>query len=170
MKINHPLFLTILLIPLFVTNTFSQSATHLLTFLPDTIGEFVVSKKVADEKEQTKLHINNDTLFARVQRCYDSPKGLRVFLAIIHGSGVSYTIERTFSKDGTAIKILNYDAIVWQDKNFSNCVGGSVKVRDNMMATAIVMGTTDKKYPKSILGKLDLKRLSVANQVLKLTE
>jgi hypothetical protein len=161
MKINSPLCLAIILIPIFTINTFSQSAAHLATFLPDKLGDFIATKDVV--KKEKHNDSKNDSVQARVQRFYRSPKGLIAVIAIAHGHGVPDNIKRVFSKKGTPISILKFDALVWPHKkngSFSNSVTVSVKILDNMIVTIMVLNTTDKKYPLSILHKLDLKGLS----------
>jgi hypothetical protein len=161
MKINNPLCLAIILIPIFAINTFSQSATHLATFLPDTLGDFIATKAAVIKEKHEDM--KNDTVYARVQRFYRSPKGLIAVIAIVHGHGVPDNIRRVFSKKGTPVSILKFDAIVWPHKKndpISNSITVSVKILNNMMVTIMVLNTTNKKYPLSILHKLDLKSLS----------
>ena len=162
MKINNPLCLAIILIPIFTVNTFSQSAAHLATFLPDTLGDFIAAGVTVKKEKHDDM--KNDTVQARVQRRYRSPKGVIAVIAIIHGHGVPDNIRGVFSKKGTLVSILGFDAIVWpQNKNdqILNSITVSVKILDNMMVTIMVLNTTNRKYPLSILQKLDLKSLSM---------
>ncbi len=161
MKIHHSFWLAIILIPIFAINTFSQSAAHLATFLPDTLGDFIATGVTV--KKEKHVDMKDDTVQARVQRYYSSPKGPIAVIAIIHGQGVPDYIKAVFSKKGTPVSILKFDAIIWpQGKNdeISNSIKVSVKILDNMMVTVMVLNTTNNKYPLSILQKLDLKRLS----------
>jgi hypothetical protein len=160
---NSSLCLAIILIPIFVVNTFSQSAAHLAAFLPDTLGDFVATK--AAVKKEKHENIKDDSVQTRVQRGYSSPKGLMAVIAIMHGHGVPDYIRRVFSKKGTPVSISKFDAIVWphgKKGQISNSITVSVKILNNMMVTIMVLNTTNKKYPLSILQKLDLKSLSTA--------
>jgi hypothetical protein len=161
MKINNSLYLAIILVPFFAINTFSQSAAHLATFLPDTLGDFIAIK--AAVKKEKRENIKDDSVQARVQRGYSSPKGLMAVIAILHGHGVPDYIRGVFLKKGTQVSISKFDAIVWphgKNDQMTNSITVSVKILDNMMVTIMVLNTTNKKYPLSILQKIDLKSLS----------
>jgi hypothetical protein len=149
MKFNKSLCLVIILIPIYAVNTYSQSAAHLTTFLPDTIGDFVATK--AAVKKEKRADINNASVQTRIQRGYHSPEGLMAAIVIMYGHGVPDYIRKVFSKKGTLVSISKFDAIVWphrKDDPISNSIIVSVKILDNIVVT--------------IIEKLDLKGLSTA--------
>lgn len=161
MKIHNSLCWAIIFIPIFAISTFSQSGEHLATFLPDTLGDFVAIKPAGKKEKHDETRY--DIVQTRVQRSYKSPKGLMAVIAILHGQGIPDYIKAVFSKKGTPISISKYDAIIWpkgKDDPISNSITVSVKILDDMMVTIRVLNTTNKKYPLSILQKLDLKNLS----------
>jgi len=161
MRIKNSLCFAIIFIPIFAINTYSQSAVQLATFLPDTLGEFIATK--AAVKKEKHGGSKGDSVQVRVQRGYSSPNRPIAIVAIIYGNGVPEIIKGVFSKKGTLISISKFDAIILpHEKNdpISKSVRASVKILNNMIVTIMVVNTTNKKYPISILQKLDLKGLS----------
>ena len=134
-------------------NIYALTALDFSKYLPDQIGEFNATGKVNSEDL-----IKGNSMFHRAQRFYSSKRGALCILAVVKGAGVPVTIKETFAK-GSKINIEKFDAVQIIPDN--NSVAASVKLGQDLLATAVVFNTKDKNIPVSILKKIDLRSLSI---------
>lgn len=139
---------------LFSTSAFAISANDLAKFTPDKIGDFKATGATTIEeikKESSTIH--------RVQRTYESAKGLMCAIAILEGAEVAKQINDLFPlerKEKT--KVDNYEVIKRVANN--NMIQFSVKLGKKLLLTMIVFNTEDFNVPIKVFKKLDLKGLA----------
>lgn len=134
-------------------NIYALTALDFSKYLPDQIGEFNATGDVSSE-DLTK----DNGMFHRAQRFYGSKNGALCILAVVKGAGVPLTIEETFAK-GSKINLEEFDAVQIIPDN--NSVVASVKLGQDLLATAVVLNTKDKNIPVSILKEINLRDLSI---------